>query len=441
MAELRQQLVRLSETTPLATARAGPGQIMPRVHATRQVRPPTPKRDNRMPASRPPVDAPDISTRGDSSGWTSPGRARRKKRKSISFVRHDERGPSIEFTDMQLTPRGRSVGRQGDGRDRQYTRTLQSPGLLFAPLDKQAGAEPCEVLWQEPKTPKPASALGKELFAAVDAADLPRVEQLVAAGADVNETDDEMGWSAVHHAVNLADEASRVQMIGALLQLGANADLEDLYHMTAVHMAAEEGCLESAKLLSYASRNRRGSVEFLASRHGFNDLADMLKDRWESGQAHTQAPQAPQATPPPSVPDLLAPAVAVAAEPFAPPLSDSAEMPPPQKVVLQGEPQPQHLMPVAQADQAGNDTGRRSTATKRFGCCGSRPRRAERRAPAPALAPALVAPAPAPALAPAPAGPTLPPGWSTAYSRSDGAQVRLAASRVVGSLGGVQACT
>ena len=92
------------------------------------------------------------------------------------------------------------------------------------------------VLHQEPKTPQPASRLGEQvntsackrrfslgcvftpialfgqLFAAVDAVDLATVEQLVAAGAEINETDSDMGWSVLHHAINIPDEQSRVHM-------------------------------------------------------------------------------------------------------------------------------------------------------------------------------------------------------------------------------------
>ena len=55
-------------------------------------------------------------------------------------------------------------------------------------------------------------ALFGQLFAAVDAVDLATVEQLVAAGAEINETDSDMGWSVLHHAINIPDEQSRVHM-------------------------------------------------------------------------------------------------------------------------------------------------------------------------------------------------------------------------------------
>ena len=51
-----------------------------------------------------------------------------------------------------------------------------------------------------------------QLFAAVDAVDLATVEQLVAAGAEINETDSDTGWSVLHHAINIPDEQSRVHM-------------------------------------------------------------------------------------------------------------------------------------------------------------------------------------------------------------------------------------
>ena len=88
---------------------------------------------------------------------------------------------------------------------------------------------------------------------AVDAADKQAVEQHVAAGADINETDDfvrvasalftvpatqplvvccaaelrcgissvQMGWTPLHHAVLLKDESQRVAMINMLLGMGS----------------------------------------------------------------------------------------------------------------------------------------------------------------------------------------------------------------------------
>ena len=45
-------------------------------------------------------------------------------------------------------------------------------------------------------------------------------------------------------------------------------DQEDMYHMTPIHMAAEEGCADSMRAMMYHTRNRRSSVEYLAQRHG-----------------------------------------------------------------------------------------------------------------------------------------------------------------------------
>ena len=209
---------------------------------------------------------------------------RRGPRKPLSFQSHDEKGVAVKFTDAPVTsPRTRPKRTTADGSRLQ--------GLLFQPPARQRGHNDtlAPALCEEPRTPWPSeTALERQLFAAVDSADVKRVQQLVAAGVNIHSSDDEMGWAAIHHAVvNLQEQPVeiRTQMVSALLALDANADQEDLYHMTAVHMAAEEGCLETARLLTYASRNRRHSVEYLAGRHGFHDIAQMVSTRWEMAVA------------------------------------------------------------------------------------------------------------------------------------------------------------
>jgi hypothetical protein len=111
MNELRKQLTRLKATTPRTVAAAAAATTRPRS------RPPTPQRAARPRAVAPAQRAPSIPAPGQPPAQTVAAAApaptssaapptRRNKKKSISFLRHDEAGPAVEFTDLQLTPRG-----------------------------------------------------------------------------------------------------------------------------------------------------------------------------------------------------------------------------------------------------------------------------------------------------------------------------------------------
>ena len=257
----------------------------------------------------------------ESSPVKMPEQTQKKRvRRAISFT---QKAPSVEYTDLAITP-GRTPRR-----DRAETSILRTPrgrtvdadGLLRPPpgetvevVENKSLAEiwgpelrhPCwsedyaeadpfnsasqPVLHEAVKSSEPLSAMGKQLFAAVEAMNLTQVEQLVAAGADVNETDDFMGWTVLHHAINLKDDDQRVKMVTALVSMGVNVDIEDMYQSTALHMAAEEGCKGSIEAMMHHSRNRRGSVEFLAQKYGYFEIADMLAQRWEQGWGEQPPP-------------------------------------------------------------------------------------------------------------------------------------------------------
>ena len=89
--------------------------------------------------------------------------------------------------------------------------------------------------------------------------------------------DKELGWTALH----LAAAHGQPAVVEALLKAGASADVEDDYGMTPLHLAAEDGCSESAELLVTKVRERRGSIEYLADRTGHHDLGERLAAYWE----------------------------------------------------------------------------------------------------------------------------------------------------------------
>lgn len=89
--------------------------------------------------------------------------------------------------------------------------------------------------------------------------------------------DKELGWTALH----LAAAHGQPAVVEVLLQAGASADVEDDYGMTPLHLAAEEGCNESAELLVTKVRERRGSIEYLAERTGHHELGERLSAYWE----------------------------------------------------------------------------------------------------------------------------------------------------------------
>lgn len=98
-----------------------------------------------------------------------------------------------------------------------------------------------------------------------------------AAKAMLQAQDKELGWTALH----LAAAHGQPAVVEALLKAGASADVEDDYGMTPLHLAAEDGCSESAELLVTKVRERRGSIEYLAERTGHHDLGERLAAYWE----------------------------------------------------------------------------------------------------------------------------------------------------------------
>ena len=104
--------------------------------------------------------------------------------------------------------------------------------------------------------------------------DVGTIELLAKRGASVTERDRLMGWSAIHHACN------QPQSIRAVLALGADANAEDDYQMTALHLAAENGAYDAVRVLSKICRRRRGSIEYLASKQGHDDVCELLQRRW-----------------------------------------------------------------------------------------------------------------------------------------------------------------
>ena len=90
----------------------------------------------------------------------------------------------------------------------------------------------------------------------------------------MTEKDNIMGWSAIHYACN------HPGAISAVLRLGGDANAEDDYHMTALHLAAENGSYASVRMLSKLNRRRRGSIEYLASKKGHYEICELLQKRW-----------------------------------------------------------------------------------------------------------------------------------------------------------------
>jgi hypothetical protein len=112
------------------------------------------------------------------------------------------------------------------------------------------------------------------LHNACEQGDVSTIELLAQRGASVTEKDTVMGWSAIHYACN------HPAAISAVLRLGGDANAEDDYHMTALHLAAENGSYESVRMLSKLNRRRRGSIEYLASKKGHYDICELLQKRW-----------------------------------------------------------------------------------------------------------------------------------------------------------------
>ncbi len=80
--------------------------------------------------------------------------------------------------------------------------------------------------------------------------DLPRVQKLLAAGADVAATND---YGAT--ALSLAAEQGNAQIIHALLKAGANASAANAEGQTALMVVARTGNIEAAQMLLKAGAN------------------------------------------------------------------------------------------------------------------------------------------------------------------------------------------
>jgi hypothetical protein len=112
------------------------------------------------------------------------------------------------------------------------------------------------------------------LHGACSQGDVATIELLVQRGASVTDKDSIMGWCAIHYA------CSQPAAIAAVLRLGGDANAEDDYHMTALHLAAENGSYEAVRMLSKLNRRRRGSIEYLASKKGHYEICELLQKRW-----------------------------------------------------------------------------------------------------------------------------------------------------------------
>ena len=133
-------------------------------------------------------------------------------------------------------------GGGGRGKARRTGSLLRPP-----PPPSPASVLLCQEVPQRPVV----SAAGSQLHAAVDSGDVAGVRRAVDAGADLLEQDEEMGWTALHRAVQIDEESTRVAMVSALLAMGASVEADDYYSMTPLHLAAEVGCTECARMMQY----------------------------------------------------------------------------------------------------------------------------------------------------------------------------------------------
>ena len=81
--------------------------------------------------------------------------------------------------------------------------------------------------------------------------DYPRLEAMLDAGADPNETSKRSGWSAIYAASMMQN----IKGVVALIEAGANVNFADPDGITPLHLAAGYGDAEMAALLIAAGAN------------------------------------------------------------------------------------------------------------------------------------------------------------------------------------------
>ena len=108
----------------------------------------------------------------------------------------------------------------------------------------------------------PVLGHGADFFSAVNRGDVEEVRKLLEDGFPPNERDTD-GEAALH----LAAERCDPEMASALLEGGANPDIEyALVDVTPLHIAAREGCVKAIEVLVFAGANMEAKVENRAAR-------------------------------------------------------------------------------------------------------------------------------------------------------------------------------
>ena len=159
-------------------------------------------------------------------------------------------------------------------RERGSVRAPPAAPRVLKPISNEIQAQLAAALSESAADVPAPHPLLDALHNACEQGDVSTIELLAQRGAAVTEKDNIMGWSAIHYACN------HPGAISAVLRLGGDANAEDDYHMTALHLAAENGSYASVRMLSKLNRRRRGSIEYLASKKGHYEICELLQKRW-----------------------------------------------------------------------------------------------------------------------------------------------------------------
>lgn len=106
---------------------------------------------------------------------------------------------------------------------------------------------------------------GAVLLKAAAEGQTPRVKRLLTLGADIDYADEDQGQTALHHAVLSGFE----DVVGVLLEGGADVNAQSYSDITALHLAALKGRATVTKLLL----TYRASVHVLGSWAGYHCIA------------------------------------------------------------------------------------------------------------------------------------------------------------------------